>query len=317
MSGAAAIPPLRPGDWIGLASPAAPLEAAVVASGEREIRRLGYRLRRVGPARPRRGYLAGDDAARAAELNALFADPEVRAILFARGGYGTARLLPRLDLEGLRRSPRLLVGFSDLTALFAALQAGGDYPVGYGPNLADLARPSRYHAASFRRFLAEGPGGERLALSGCRTLVPGRAEGMLLGGCLTLLQTLVGTPWQPRFEGALLFLEDWREEPYRVDRMLLHLRQAGMLRGIRALLFGRPVAMRPRRGQPSLTLEEILLDHAGDLGVPVVTGLPVGHCARKVTLSLGVPARLDTAAGLLETLAPPSGGRAVALSAPG
>jgi len=298
------VAPLRAGDWIGIAAPASPIDREVLERGEARIRSLGYRVRRAPGLTRRRGYLAGTDEARAAGLNGLIADPEVRAILFARGGYGTGRLLPLLDLDRLRRAPRLLVGYSDLTALFAALAKGGDYPIGYGPHVADLARPSRYQATSFARFLAEGPGGERFDLTGCRTLVAGAAEGPLRGGCLTLLQTLIGTPWQPDLDGALLFLEDWQEEPYRIDRMLQHLSAAGLLRRIRGLVVGRPVRIAPRRGRPSLALDEILLDHAGDLGVPVVVGLPVGHCSRKRTLSLGVAARLDTHEAILETFSP-------------
>jgi muramoyltetrapeptide carboxypeptidase len=296
------VEPLRPGDRIGIAAPAAPIDREILARGEARLRALGYRVCRAPGLTARRGYLAGSDSARAAALNGLIADPEVRAILFARGGYGTARLLPQLDLEGLRRAPRLLIGYSDLTALFVAL--GADYPLGYGPHVSDLARPARYHAASFARFLAEGPGGERIDLAGCRTLVPGVAEGVLRGGCLTLLQTMIGTAWQPDLDGALLFLEDWQEEPYRIDRMLHHLRAAGLLRGIRGLVVGKPVRIAPRRGRPSLSFEQVLLDHVGDLGVPVVVGIPVGHCARKQTLSLGVPARLDTGRATLSTFSP-------------
>jgi muramoyltetrapeptide carboxypeptidase len=122
-----------------------------------------------------------------------------------------------------------------------------------------------------------------------------------MGGCLTLLQTSIGTPWQPDLRGSILFWEEWMEEPYRIDRMLQHLRSAGMLEGIRGMLVGRPVGVTPRRGRPSLTLEEVILDHAGGLGIPVVLGFPAGHGARKVTLPLGIPARIDTAAATLET----------------
>ena len=294
------VEPLRAGDRIGIAAPAAPIDRTALERGEAQIRALGYRVRRAPGLTARRGYLAGGDAGRAAGLNRLIADPDVRPIRFAGGGSGTARLRPHLDRGGWRRAPRPLIGYSDLTALFSAL--GGDYPVGYGPHVADLARPSRYHAPSFARFLAEGPGGERFDLTGCRTLVPGAAEGPLRGGCLTLLQTSIGTPWQPNLDGALLFLEDWQEEPYRIDRMLQHLRAAGMLRRIRGLVMGKPVRIAPRGGRPSLSLDEVLLDHLGDLGVPLVVGIPVGHCARKRTLSLGVLARLDTRRTLLETL---------------
>jgi muramoyltetrapeptide carboxypeptidase len=296
-----AVAALRPGDLIGVAAPAYPGEAADLERGRARLEALGYRVRLAGDPTARRGYLAGDDAARAAALNELIGDPDVNAILFARGGYGTGRILDRIDLDGLRRRPKLLLGFSDLTALFLALQRGGDYPVGYGPHVTDLAR-GRFHVPSLRRFLAQGPGGERIDLRRCRVLVPGRAEGMIQGGCLTLIQTLLGTPWQPDLRGKIFFWEDWQEEPYRVDRMLNQLRLAGLLSGIAAMVVGRPVGIRPRRGRPSLDLDQVILDHAGGLGVPVVLGLPAGHGARKITLSLAVPARLDTGAAVLETL---------------
>jgi muramoyltetrapeptide carboxypeptidase len=287
------VPGLRPGDCIGVAAPGYPGDPEEIRIGAGILESLGYRVRLGAGLTRRRGYLAGADEERADALNRLIADPDVRGILFARGGFGTGRILHRLDLSGLRRDPRLLVGYSDLTALFLALQREGDYPLGYGPHLSDLAR-GRYQVRSFRRFLRRGPGGERLRLRGCRVLRPGRARGVLQGGCLSLLQTLLGTPWQPDLRGRLLFWEDWGEEPYRIDRMLGHLAAAGILGSIAGMIVGRPVGIRPRRGQPSLSLDEVIGDHAGRLGIPVVLGLAAGHTARKLTLSLGVPAALDT-----------------------
>ena len=269
--------------------------------GAAYLRGLGYRVRLARGLYRRRGYLAGGDDARADSLNDLIADPEVRCLLFARGGYGTPRILDRIDLAGLRRRPRLVVGFSDLTSLLMALQRGGRYPVGYGPHLLDLARRSGFDKASFQRILTEGPGGESFDLGGCRILSAGRAEGVLLGGCLTLLQSLVGTPWQAILRGAILFWEDWREEPYRIDRMLQHLRSAGALDGIVGMVVGRPVQIRTRRTRGSLSFEDVVKDHAGSMGIPVVTGLAAGHGPRKITLSLGVRARLDTRRRILET----------------
>jgi muramoyltetrapeptide carboxypeptidase len=268
----------------------------------RYLESLGYRVRLGRGVAARRGYLAGDDAARAASLNELIADPLVRCLMFARGGYGTARIIDQLDLESLRRQPRLVVGYSDLSVLHLALQSGGMYPVGYGPHVADLGVASQFQATSFRRLLRHGPGAHTFPLDRCETLMPGQAEGALVGGCLTLLQTSIGTWWQPDLRGAILFWEEWQEEPYRIDRMLQHLRAAGLLSGIRGMLVGRPIRVRPRRGRPSLSYEDVILDHARHLGVPVVCGFPAGHGARKVTLPLGVPARLDTSAGTLEIL---------------
>ena len=300
MSGAVHVTGLRPGDRIGIAAPAAPANAGLLARGLRVLEGMGFRTRVGSAAATQRGYLAGPDAARAGALNELIDDPEVRAILFARGGFGTGRILDRIHLDELRRRPRVLVGFSDLTALLMALQRGGPYPVGYGPHLSDLGRPARFQAGSLRRFLVDPDRPVAVDLRRCRTLVDGNAQGILQGGCLTLLQSLLGTPWQPDLRGSILFWEDWNEEPYRIDRMLTHLQAAGALEGIRGMVVGRPIRVKARRGQPSLSLEEILLDHAGPLGVPVVLGIPAGHCPRKLTLPLGLPARLDTRRGVLE-----------------
>lgn len=299
---AAQIPALSPGDLIGVAAPASPAQEESLQAGIAYLESLGYRVRLGRHLDARRGYLAGDDALRAASLNELIADEEIRCLLFARGGYGTARILDRVDLDTLWRRPRLLVGYSDITALLLALQTAGSYPVGYGPHVADLGVASQFQAASFRRLLGHGFGAQRFSLKRCTTLVSGTAEGVLMGGCLTLLQTSIGTAWQPDLNGALLFWEEWQEEPYRIDRMLHHLRSAGMLAGVRGMLVGRPVRIRARRGRPSLSYEDVIRDHAGDLGIPVVVGFPAGHGARKVTLPLGVPARLDTLAQRLEIL---------------
>lgn len=296
------VPPLVPGDLIGIAAPASPAQAESLQGGIAYLESLGYRVRLGRDLYAQRGYLAGDDVQRAASLNELIADEEVRCILFARGGYGTARIVDRIDLDVLRQRPRLIVGYSDITVLLLALQGSGGYPVGYGPHVADLGVPSRFQASSFRQLLRRGFVARRFSLKHCTTLVQGTAEGILMGGCLTLLQTSIGTSWQPDLDGALLFWEEWQEEPYRVDRMLHHLRSSGLLAGVRGMLVGRPVQVRPRRGRSSLTYEDVIRDHAGALGIPVVMGFPAGHGAHKVTLPLGVPVRLDTTAQRLEIL---------------
>jgi len=296
------IPALSPGDLIGIAAPASPLQEKSLQSGIAYLESLGYQVRLGRDLFTQHGYLAGDDALRAASLNELIADEEVRCLLFARGGYGTARIIDRIDLDTLRHRPRLIVGYSDLTVLLLALQAAGGYPVGYGPHVADLGVASRFQAASFRGLLGHGFTAQRFSLKRCTTLVPGAAEGVLMGGCLTLLQTSIGTSWQPNLDGTLLFWEEWQEEPYRIDRMLHHLRSAGLLVGVRGMIVGRPVHIRARRGRPSLSYEDVIRDHAGALGIPVVMGFPAGHGAHKVTLPLGVRARLDTRAECLEIL---------------
>ncbi len=294
------VPGLSAGDLIGVAAPAYPADRGSLQAGIDYLESLGYRTRLGDGISERRGYLAGSDSQRAASLNDLIADPEVRALFFARGGYGTARVIDEIDLDGIRQQRKLVLGFSDLTVLLLALQKKGAYPVGYGPHVADLGKPSRFQARSLRRFLSEGPGGERFSLARCKVLVPGKATGPLVGGCLTLLQTSIGTAWAPCLDGAILFWEEWMEEPYRIDRMLQHLRHAGFLDNLAGMVVGRPIRISSRR-RPSLAYEEIILDHVGGLGYPVVTGLAAGHGPRKITLSLGGRAGFDTERGILET----------------
>jgi muramoyltetrapeptide carboxypeptidase len=257
--------------------------------------------------RRRRGELAGTDEERAADLAWALGDPDVRAVWFARGGYGVTRILDRVDYRVLARRPRVLLGFSDLTALFAPVVRRASVPAFYGPVVADLRRPGRFDARSLDRVLAEPASATTHRLPARGILVPGRARGPLIGGCLSLLQALVGTPFEPDYRNAVLFFEEIGEAAYRVDRMLTHLRTAGRLDQVAGVVVGHMVDCGPHRrgGRP---LRQVLREALADLGVPVVTGLPAGHGPRTLTLPLGFTATLDTAARSLR-LAPPMGAR--------
>lgn len=299
MSAVLRVPPPIPADArIALVAPGSALPAARIAAAVRVLRSWGYRPV-VGPhASARRGDLAGDDAGRAADLAWALGDPAIDAVWALRGGWGTPRLLPLVDWDALAARPRWVLGFSDITALHAQLLARG-VPALHAPLASELDRPVRYVARDLRRTL-EDPLHERsFRLAARAALVPGRAAGPLAGGCLTLLATLAGTPWQPRLAGTLLFLEEVAETPYRIDRMLWQLRLSGMLDGIAGLVLGQFVNCRPPRERPSRSLAAVLREHAAALGVPAVTGLPVGHGLRTRVLPLGVPAELDTGAGQL------------------
>ncbi len=290
-------PALRPGACVGVVALSGPARRARVLQGVARVRERGYRVRLGGHVFARRGYLAGEDEARAADFNRMARDPGVDAILFARGGYGALRVLHLLDWAALRRRPKLLIGFSDVTTVFAAARERSGLAGLHGPTASTLAEPRRYHAPSFWAGLRGRL--ERLGVRfpASRVLRSGQARGELAGGCLSLLASLIGTPFEPDLRGRILFWEEVNEEPYRIDRMLQQLRLAGILRAVRGVVVGRLTSCRPQG--PSLTEKDLLMEYFGSLGVPVVRGVPAGHCLRARSLPIGAQATLDTRRGLL------------------
>jgi len=235
----------------------------------------------------RHGFLAGTDGRRLAELQAAIDDPNVDAIMAARGGYGATRLLDALELAPLQQHPKLLVGFSDITALHAVWARAGVGSI-HGPMVAAVGRGTeqqllRLIDAIEGRFVRELPG--------LRTLVRGHARGPLLGGNLAVLSALVGTPFMPDLRGAVLLLEDIGERPYRIDRMLTSLRQSGAFDGVAGILLGAFTNAEP--GSDGVTVDDVLLDRLGSLGVPVLAGAPIGHVDENEPVPLGTIASLD------------------------
>ncbi|MBX3275212.1 MAG: LD-carboxypeptidase [Sandaracinaceae bacterium] len=237
------------------------------------------------------GYLAGGDARRLDELRRALTDGGVDAVVAARGGYGATRLLDGIAPEEVR--PRLLVGFSDLTALHALFARAGLRSL-HATMVAGLGRGTD---AALAGWIAAAEGAVPAPLDGLTPIAPGRAEGPLAGGNLAVLAALCGTPYAPPLEGAVFFLEDVGEAPYRIDRMLTTLRQAGWLRRLAGVAVGQLTRATP--GPDGRTVEEVLRDRLGDLGVPVVRGVPAGHDEDNRPLPLGAPVELDADAGTL------------------
>ena len=290
-------PLLQRGDVVGVVAPGFAVRPGRLRSGLRALRQMGFRVVLGEHAEAQRGYLAGSDGQRAADLNRMLRDPDVRAIWFARGGYGTARLLDDLRWTAFERRPKLLIGYSDLTALFARVVRRTSRVCLYGPVVTELGDPATYHAGSLRRLLRGMPVAVRFGKR--QVLRGGRAVGRLAGGNLTVLSHLWGTRHAPELRGRVLFLEDVGEEAYRLDRMLTQLRMTGALKGVRAVLLGSLVAP-PRRGfPPDRPVIELIEETFLPLGVPVVTDLPAGHLPGKRTLPLGGRVELDTATGRL------------------
>lgn len=307
-------PALRPGDVVGVVAPAGPVDRDALERGLRMLEEWGLRPVPGDSLHASRGYLAGPDAVRAADVNRFLRDPGVKAVVAARGGYGTLRLLGSLDLAVLGRQPKILAGFSDLTALLVAAWEQVGLITFHGPML-EVRDPSgampAYNREGLRRalfgeaFPGEIPWPDAPDAPRAVTIRAGVARGRLVGGNLEVFTRLVGTPWHPRTAGAILVLEDLDEAPYRVDRMLVHLRLAGLLDGVAGVVFGdSPSCMTGPAGRPSLTLLEVLEDHLAPLGVPVLYGFPCGHSRYRATLPIGATAELDAGAGRLRVLEP-------------
>lgn len=239
------------------------------------------------------GYLAGSDERRLRELEAALEDEEVGAIVAARGGFGATRLLGALDVDRIRAADKLLVGFSDITALHGAWARAGVRSI-HGPMVAKLGHAP---AAQLERWLAVLLGDVPAASTGLEGLAPGSARGPLVGGNLAVLCALVGTRFAPPLDGAVLFVEDVGERPYRVDRMLTQLRQAGWLERVAAVAVGAFTDCAP--GTDGVEVEAVLADHLAGLGVPVVSGLSAGHVEDNAPLVLGARVVVDGDAGEL------------------
>jgi len=307
-------PRLREGDRIGIISPASATflqeQVDIVVDA---VRGLGLEPQLAPHVQARYGSLAGTDEQRAEDINQFFADPNVAALLPIQGGWGSARILPYLDYDGIRANPKIIVGFSDITSLLLGIHAQTGLVTFHGPNGLTAWRPDQ--TEPFRQVLFAGEsmtfrnqqaGEDRDRLMNTRfriqTITPGRAEGRLFGGNLTVLSGIVGSPYMPNLDGAILFLEDVGEEIYRVDRLMTHLRLAGVFDSLAGFIFGQCVRCNPSAGYGSLTLEEVVWSHIEPLGIPAWYGAMIGHIEPMLTLPLGVNVAIDATQGTIAML---------------
>jgi muramoyltetrapeptide carboxypeptidase len=291
---------LAPGDLVGIAAPASPFDREAFERGLGILRSWGLTPLFGDDLFTRHGYLAGIDRRRQAEIRGLFRDQRIKGIFCARGGYGAMRLLERLDARALSDPCRLFVGFSDITALHAFLVDHLGVPVVHGPVVTHLATVGSESLDALHRllFLPEPLG--RVALKSPVTITGGRASGILKGGNLSVLTRLLGTPFMPDLEGAVLFFEEVGERPYRIDRMLTHLRLSGALRKVAAVLVGQLVdCVEPDQSPGEPPAEEVLHDRLADLKVPVLAGFPAGHGTENHPLPLGLRATIDATEGVV------------------
>ena len=304
---------LRPGDTVGLVCPAGFVgDRFGVEQVSATVRAMGLVPKPGKYLLSREGYLAGTDEQRAADLHEMFADASVRAIFAVRGGWGCQRVLPHIDFDLIRANPKLLLGSSDITALLLANWGkAGLYGI-HGPNAAHSWPPGVW--ADFRALAFEGAKpvhavpdwkGPGLAPRGDRvtTFGGGKATGRLLGGNLSVLSAMVGTPFFPDMTGAILFLEDTNEAEYRIDRMLTQLAQAGVLKSVAGVVFGQCTnCTNPGEPYSNFTVYEVMDHHFRPLGVPAFSGLRFGHISDTICLPVGAEVRIDADKGTLEVL---------------
>ena len=302
-------PRLRAGDLIGLVSPAsAPSSAEMIERGVRYLERLGYRVNVGKHAATVRGYLAGTDDQRSADFNEMIHNPDVKAIIAVRGGYGSTRILSMIDYKALRRQPKIIVGYSDITALQLAIFCRTGLVTVSGPmsGVEMLDNIDPYTEENFWRIITsrskigqlKNPADEPL-----KTLHTGVGVGRILGGNLATLSALHGTSFAPSFKEAVLILEDVDEAPHRIDRMLSQLQNAGIFAKIAGLVFGKFTDCVPTDpSKPYLTIDQIFDNVAHHVDVPVVSNLQYGHIPKKLSIPIGLKAKVDAKKGVIEVL---------------
>ena len=305
-------PKLEKGDTVGLIAPAScAFEPSTIRAGVETLQSLGFKVKTGKHIKEKFGYLAGTDEQRAADLHRMFADDEVKAVVALRGGYGSMRMLNLINYELIKNNPKILLGYSDITSLCLAIYVKTGLVTFHGPvaisSFSEYTQKYFFKVACSTTPIGEiahpEPKNELRPTAHLCIIRPGKASGKLIGGNLTLLTALLGTPFEPNFKDTILFLEETYEEPYDIDRMLTQLLLAGKLDQVSGIIFDRCPNCKPSDYKPAFnvtfSLEEVLNDRLGKLSCPVLFGLNVGHEADKPTLPIGVKVLLDANRAIL------------------
>jgi muramoyltetrapeptide carboxypeptidase len=293
---------LKKGDTIGIITPGSFISDDGLKTAVEQVKSLGFEVKLSENIRAKRGFNAGTDAQRLADLHAMFADENIDGIWCARGGYGCGRILEKIDYQLIKRNSKALIGYSDITALLLAIYKKTGLIGFHGPVAASDF--TDYTVEHFQKIVMQPitnflikPSAENLqnedSIYHPKTIVSGKAKGKLIGGNLSLLASLAGTEFEPDFKNKIVFIEDIGEKPYRIDRMLTQLRQATNLPAASGIALGVFADCKAPADANSLTLLETLTDRLGDLKIPVVYGLSFGHISNQITLPIGVEAELD------------------------
>lgn len=292
------------GATIGVISPAScPPDEEKFRRGIDYLKKLGYKVVESKHVLDNHGYLAGKDEDRVDDFNLMFRDPQVDAIFCSRGGYGTPRIINQVDFEAIKNNPKIFVGYSDITTLNLAIWqktglmsfSGPMVAVEMGKGIDSFTERSFWQALKSVEPLGtlKNPPDNPIKI-----IKPGKVNGKLLGGCLSLINVVLGTPYCPDFAGAILFIEDIDEEPYRIDRHLAQLRMAGILEQVSGIVLGKFVDCVPSEPEkPNLELEQISEDYFKDLDIPIISNFAYGHVPVKHTMPIGIQAELDTDQG--------------------
>jgi muramoyltetrapeptide carboxypeptidase len=305
---------LNQGDTVALVCPSKAIDDKLdIQIAQEVLQALGFKVRPGKHLTARRGHLAGTDLERANDLNEAFADNDIKAIMCISGGSGAARLLPLLDYQLIRKNPKVLLGFSDITALHNAIHAQTSLVTFHGPNASASWNPfnvDQFRRVFFKRELmhyqnVRGAEDELVQrVNRTITIHGGKAQGQLIGGNLTVLTALAGTSYLPDFTGKILFLEDVEEAPYRIDRMLSTLKLMGALDKIAGFIFGACVDCRPIGGYGWLTMDDIFNDHIRPLNIPAYRGAMIGHLKQQFIVPIGGRVEMDADAGSFRLLEP-------------
>jgi muramoyltetrapeptide carboxypeptidase len=305
---------INKGDTLGLISPsAASADRMQFTFAKEALEALGFKVKLGENLQNRRGHLAGTDEERAKDLNDMFADQNVKGVICIRGGSGAARILPLIDYELIKQNPKPLLGYSDITALHCAIQVQTGLITFHGPN--GSGSWNSFNVKQFEQiffdktkvtYKNEQPKGDDLVIKANRiqTLKSGTAEGKILGGNLTVLTSLSGTPYYPNFTDSILFIEDIGEDPYKIDRMMSTLRLNGTLGKIKGFIFGQCSDCEPGGGYGSLSVDQVMDDYILPLDIPAYTGAMIGHISKQFIIPVGAKVKMDASAGTFQLVDP-------------
>lgn len=310
-------PRLKAGDTVGLVAPAGYIDRKDIDDIKGVLAKLGLKVKLGAHVYNRYGYLAGSDADRAADVNAMFADASVQAILPVRGGWGCNRILPFLDYSLIRSNPKILIGLSDITSLLIAINAKSGLVTFHGPTgqsswnpfTVDYVKRILFNGEVFTLQNLKSNNNSSTTQFRVETITPGKVRGKLVGGNLSVLTAMIGSAYLPSWKDIILFVEEIGEEVYRVDRMLTQLKLAGILEQIAGFVFGQCTDCdritkenSQKDGEESLTLAQVLRDHIQPLGIPAWNGSMIGHIKDKFTLPVGVEVEIDATQGTIQLL---------------
>ena len=281
-------PRLTQGDTVGIVAPAGPFDRKKFMKGKTVLESMGFRTFFDEGIFQKHGFFAGTDVQRADQVNRLFGDPAIRAVVCARGGYGSMRILPFLDFETIQKNPKIFVGFSDISVLLSVLNDRCGLVTFHGPVVTTLANAIKETIAAMCAVLTSNTILELKPEKGI-VIKPGVSSGIMAGGNLTTLCHLVGTPYAPRFNGKILFIEDVGEFPYRIDRMLVQMKLAGCFEGLKGLVLG----SFEECGQLD-EIFRIVQEMFKDVNIPILAGFEIGHSKINITIPIGLEATLDT-----------------------